>query len=129
VAVGLRWNLDLLPAQARIAQAEAQLEEMRALERYALGGIGVEVENAYASALEAQRREEAWATAEKRARRWISTVQGRIDLGTLDERALTEPLRVYVGTRLQHNQALMDMNITLSELARVTGWDALAPHG
>ena len=44
VAIGARWNLDLLPAQARVQQAEAQLEETRAMERYALGGIAVEVE-------------------------------------------------------------------------------------
>lgn len=129
VAVGLRWNLDLLPQAARVAQAEAQLEETRAQERLALGGIAVEVEAAHASAVEAQRREEAWARAEKRSRQWISTVQDRIDLGTLDERALTEPLRAYVNAHINHNQALMDVNVTLSELARVTGWDAVAPKG
>lgn len=99
------------------------------MERYALGGIAVEVEAAYASAVEAQRREEAWGRAEKRARQWISTVQDRIDLGTLDERALTEPLRAYVNAHINHNQALMDVNVTLSDLARVTGWDAVAPKG
>jgi outer membrane protein TolC len=128
-AIGVRWNLDILPAQARVQQAEAQLEETRALERYALGGVAVEVENAYASAVEASKREEAWARAESRTRQWISTVQDRIDLGTLDERALTEPLRAYVNARINHNYALMDSNITRSELARVTGWDAIAPHG
>jgi len=127
VAIGARWNLDLLPAQARVAQAEAQYEEMRSIERYALGGIAVEVESAYANALEAQRREEAWEDAEKKSRQWISIIRNRIELGTTDEKALTEPLRVYVNARLQHNQALMDMNVTLSELARVTGWDAIAP--
>lgn len=128
-AFGARWNLDLVPAHARVAQAEAQLEETRALERYALGGVAVEVESAYANAVEAQRREASWAHAEKKAREWISTVQGRIDLGTMDEKALTEPLRVYVNARIQHNQALMDVNVTLSDLARATGWDAVAPHG
>lgn len=129
VALGARWNLDLLPAQARVRQAEAQLEETRAMERYALGGIAVEVEAAYASAVEAERREDAWARAEKRSKQWITTVQDRIDLGTLDEKALTEPLRAYVNAHMNHNQALMDINVALSELARVTGWDAVAPKG
>lgn len=127
-ALGVRWNLDILPAQARVAQAEAQLEETRAMERLALGGIAVEVESAYASAVEAQKREEAWERAERRSRQWISTVQDRIDLGTLDEKALTEPLRAYVNARINHNYALMDVNITRSDLARVTGWDAIAPQ-
>lgn len=126
--LGIEWGLDILPKQARIAFAESQLEEARALERLALGGVGVEVENAHAVAVEASTREEIWERAEHRAKRWISMVQDAMDLGTKDERALIEPLRTYVFARANHVQALMDYNIALSELARVTGWDAAAPN-
>lgn len=129
VAFGVEWGLDLLPKAARVSGAESQLEEARALERYALGGVGVEVENAYASAVEAKAREENWDRAEHRAKRWISSVQDGIDLGTKDERLIVEPLRAYVFARANHVQALMDFNVALSELARVTGWDAAAPQG
>jgi multidrug efflux system outer membrane protein len=124
---GVEWGLDLLPKNARIAGAEAQLEEARSLERYALGGTAVEVENQYATAAEAKAREENWDRAEHRAKRWISSVQDGIDLGTKDERQIVEPLRAYVFARANHVQALMDFNVALSELARVTGWDAAAP--
>ncbi len=126
-AIGARWNLDLLPQAARIAQAEAQLEESRAFERLALGGVAVEVENAYGIALEAKTREEYWDKAEHRTRQWISTAQDSIDLGTKDERALLEPLRAYFNARVNHLYALMDFSVALSELARVTGWDPFAP--
>jgi multidrug efflux system outer membrane protein len=125
--LGVEWGLDLLPKNARIAGAEAQLEEARSLERYALGGTAVEVENQYATAAEAKAREENWDRAEHRAKRWISSVQDGIDLGTKDERQIVEPLRAYVFARANHVQALMDFNVALSELARVTGWDAAAP--
>ena len=128
-ALGLRWGLDLMPGQARVEQAEATLEESRALERLALGGVGVEVENAYGTALEAKNREEAWDGAEKKAKTWISSVQEAIGLGTKDEKALLEPLRIYVNARGSHLQALMDYNIALSDLARVSGWDSAAPSG
>ena len=124
---GMEWPLDFLPKQARISAAESQLEEARALERLALGGTAVEVESAYATAVEAKTREENWERAEHRAKRWISSVQDAIDLGTKDERFLIEPLRAYVFARALHAQALMDYYIALSELARVTGWDAIAP--
>ena len=127
--LGLEWGLDLLPKSARIAGAEAQLEEARSLERYALGGTAVEVENQYATAAEAKAREENWDRAEHRAKRWISSVQDGIDLGTKDERQIVEPLRAYVFARANHVQALMDFNVALAELARVTGWDAAAPPG
>lgn len=124
---GVEWGLDLLPKSARVAQAESDLEEARALERLALGGVAVEVENAYAAAVEAKSREETWDRAEHRSKRWISSTQDAIDLGTKDERSLLEPLRTFVYARANHAQALMDVHVTLAELARVTGWDALAP--
>lgn len=125
---GIEWGLDLLPKQARVMQAEAQLEEARALERLALGGVGVEVENAYAAVVEAKTREENFDRAEHRSKRWISITQDAIDLGTKDERFLIEPLRAFVYARVSHAQSLMDLHVTLSELARVTGWDAVAPE-
>jgi outer membrane protein TolC len=125
---GIDWPLDLLPKHARIMQAEADLEEARALERLALGGVAVEVENAYAAVVEAKSREENWDRAEHRSKRWISSTQDAIDLGTKDERFLIEPLRAYVFARAAHEQALMDLHVNLADLARVTGWDALAPH-
>ena len=96
---GLQWSLDLLPQAARIEQAESQLEETRALERLALGNAMLEVEKAYADAVEAKAREETWDKAEHIAKQWISTVQDHIDLGTWDERSLLEPLRAYAGAR------------------------------
>jgi outer membrane protein, multidrug efflux system len=125
---GVEWGLDLLPKYARVKQAEAELEESRAMERLALGGVAVEVENAYASVVEAKTREENWDRAEHRSKRWISSTQDAIDLGTKDERFLIEPLRAFVIARSNHAQSLMDLHITLSELARVTGWDAIAPN-
>lgn len=127
-AFGVEWGLDILPKQARLSYAESQLEEARSLERLALGGVAVEVENAFAGAVEAKAREENWERAEHRAKRWISNAQDAIDLGTKDERYLIEPLRSYVFARANHVQALMDFNVALSVLAQVTGWDAAAPQ-
>ncbi|HVJ95080.1 MAG TPA: TolC family protein [Labilithrix sp.] len=127
LGIGLEWGLDLLPKHARVMQAESELEEARALERLALGGVGVEVENAYAAVVEAKSREENYDRAEHRSKRWISITQDAIDLGTKDERFLIEPLRAFVFARANHAQSLMDLHVTLSELARVTGWDAIAP--
>jgi outer membrane protein TolC len=126
---GFRWGLDLLPQAARLSEAESQLEETRALERLALGNAMLEVEKAYADAVEAKTREETWDKAEHLSKQWISTVQDHIDFGTWDERALLEPLRSYAGARGQHLYALMDYNVALSSLALASGWDSAAPTG
>jgi outer membrane protein TolC len=127
VGIGARWSLDLMPAYARMNQAESQLEETRSLERLALGGLAVEVETAYAGAVEARQREEAWSRAEHKAKQWIATVNAQIDLGTSDEKALVEPLKAYINARAQHIVAIMDCNVTQSQLALASGWDGAAP--
>jgi multidrug efflux system outer membrane protein len=127
--LGLRWSLDLLPQNARMHQAEAQLSETRSLERLALGNAEYEVEKAYADVVEAKAREESWEKAEHLAKQWISTVQDHIDLGTWNEGWLMEPLRNYGYSRTFHLQALMDYNVALSNLALVSGWDSAAPTG
>jgi outer membrane protein, multidrug efflux system len=128
-ALGMRWSLDILPQAARTQQAEAQLEETRALERLALGNAEFEVEKAYADAVEAKSREETWDKAEHLTKQWIVTVQDHIDLGTWADDALIGPLRSYANARVQHLTALMDYNIAMSNLALVSGWDSAAPGG
>jgi multidrug efflux system outer membrane protein len=125
-AFGLKWSLDLLPQAARAQQAEAQLEETRALERLALGNAMFEVEKAYADAVEAKTREETWDKAEHETKEWISIAQDHIELGTWDERTLMEPLRAYASARVAHLTALMDYNVALSSLAQASGWDSAA---
>ena len=77
--------------------------------------------------IRAKNREEAWGRAEDKGKQWIATVQDSIDLGTADERGLLEPLRVWGNARINHLQALMDLNVALADLARVSGWDGAAP--
>jgi multidrug efflux system outer membrane protein len=127
--LGVRWGLDFLPKIARIHEAESQLEEARATERYALGGVAVEVENAYGTAVEADNRERAWDAAERKAKQWIVSVQNQVDLGTKQEKDLLEPLRAFIDARVNHVTALMDLNVSLSDLARTSGWDSAAPTG
>ncbi len=69
VALVAQWKLDIVPRVARIQQAEAQLEEVMALDRKALGGIAAEVEEAYAEAVDWQRRLEVNERARKNPKR------------------------------------------------------------
>jgi hypothetical protein len=36
---------------------------------------------------------------------------------------------VYIDARVNHVTALMDLNVAMSDLARVSGWDSAAPSG
>ena len=124
-ALVLRWKLDFLPQSARVAQAAAQVEEIRATERYALGGVAVEVENAYIEARDAQKRLDAHTRALKLAKQWLIKVQQGIDVGTFEEEDIADPAKEYALKRFNQLSAIFDYNVAVAKLAQATGWDAM----
>ena len=124
-----QWKLDFPAQWARIKFAEAQLEEVRAQQRYALGGIGAEVEVAYAEVVDWKKRAEAYAKAAKTAKRWLVMVQEGIDVGTLEEKDLLEPAKAWALNKFNQMNAVMELDLAMSRLAKATGWDAIAPDG
>jgi len=123
-----RWNLDLLPAAARVRYAEAQLMEMRDTEKYALGAVGVEVETAYATAKDATTREKFYGEAEALAKRWVASISASIAVGTREDRDIIDPLRSYLTNRYNHLQAIMDLDVAVSQLSLSTGDESLADY-
>jgi outer membrane protein TolC len=124
--LALKYKIDFLPQYARVSQAAGQLEEMRATERYALGGVGVEVETAFREAEDAARRLDAYSRAAGFAKQWLIQVQQGIDVGTFDDEDIVDPAREFALKRFSQMSATFDYNIALARLAQVTGWDAVA---
>lgn len=122
----LRWKLDLLSDHARVMQAEAQLEEMRAVQAYALGGVGVEVERAFNEAQHARKRLGAYTQATDYAKRWLITVQQGIDIGAYEDEDLIEPAKEWALNRFQQMDATYKYNVAMAQLALATGWDAIS---
>ncbi len=120
-----RWKLDLLPQAAKLAQARAQLEEVRATQRYALGGVATEVEVAHAEAKAAKTKLDAWKEATGYAKRWVIKVQQGMDLGLSDPEDIVEPSKAYALKKASEMEALYNYNIALSKLAQATGWEGM----
>lgn len=127
-AIGLKWDLDFLPQLARKEQAEAKLEEMLATEKYALGGVGLEVEKAYYEARGAGERLALYAESAEWARRWMITVQQGIDIGVYEGEDLVKPAKEYAMRRFSEISATFDYNMALGRLALATGSDDLVTH-
>ena len=125
-ALVLRYKLDMFPQAARYRQAKAQLEEIRATERFALGGVGVEVEQAFRDAEDADRRLAAFTRATGYAKRWLLQVQQGIDIGTSEDKDVVDPAKEYALRRFSQMSATFDYNLAISKLAQATGWDAIA---
>lgn len=128
-ALVFQWNLDLLPRAAQLRQAEAQLEQMRATQRYAMGGVGTEVEIAYAEVVDWTRRIEAYEKSVQTAKKWLIRAQQGVDVGTLEPKELLEPAKAYALGRFNVLSATMELDLAMAKLARATGWDAVAPDG
>src|SRR5690606_31517555 len=111
-----RWKLDLLPKAAKLAQARAQLEEVRATERYALGGIATEVELAHAAGRGAKVKLDAWKEANGYANRWVIRVQQGMDLGLSDPDDIVAPSKAYALKKASEMETLYNYNIALSKL-------------
>ncbi len=128
-AIVTQWGLDFVPKVARIKQAQAQLDEVMAKDREALGGIAAKVETAYAEVVDWQKRYDAYHRANKFAKKWLATVQSSIDIGMMEEKDLIEPAKAYAEQRYNKLKAIMELNVAMSKLARETGWDGIAPDG
>lgn len=123
----MKWNLDFLPRAARMAQASAQLEEVRATEQFALGGVGVEVETAFSEATDAEKRLDAYSEATRYAKQWLVKVQQGIDVGTFEEEDIVDPAKEYALKKFLQMSATMDFNVALARLSLATGWGSLLP--
>jgi outer membrane protein TolC len=124
-ALVMRYKLDFLPQAARLAQAEAELEEIRATERYALGGVGVEVEQAFREAVDAEKRLDSYGRSVALAKRWLVQVQQGIDVGTFEDQDIVDPAKEYALKRFAQMSAIFDYNVAIARLALATGWDAI----
>ena len=102
---------------------------MRATQRLALGGVAAEVEVAYAEVVDWQKRADAYTRAVKTAKRWLVTVQQGIEVGAVADKELLEPAKAYATNRFNQMNAVMELDLAMSKLAKATGWDAIAPDG
>jgi outer membrane protein TolC len=127
IGVVMRYKLDFLPQMARVDQAAAQLREMEATQRYALGGVGQQVEEAYAEVQGARTKLDAVSRAARYAQQWLIKVQLGIDVGTMDEEDLVLPAREFATQRFNQMSATFDFNMAYAKLAQATGWDASMP--
>jgi outer membrane protein TolC len=128
-ALVFQWKLDFLPAVARIAFAEAQLQEVLAQSVQARSGVAAQVEEAYAEVVDWDKRLQAYSLASRHAKTWLAQVQQAISAGTLEEDQLLDPAKAWADQRYNVLNATMEYNLALSKLAKVTGWDAIAPGG
>ncbi len=121
VAAALRMQLDLGPRIARASQKRAEAAESEYRRSEALGGVLFEVRKAYDELTEAKNRTEAVHKGERAGKSWISAVSQSFAVGLAESRDFSDALNAFFQMRARYLQAVFDLNVAASTLARVTG--------
>ena len=121
VAAGLRIPLDLGPKIARAQRLSHEAEEAGYQQSAALSAILLDVHKAYGEVTEARDRVAAMEKGQKSGKAWISAVAQNFALGLAETRDFSDALIAFFGMRTRYLQAVYDLDIALSSLARATG--------
>ncbi len=117
----LRYNLDVPERLATRAKASADERMITARRKQALGGIYIDIENAWLDARVARRRSELLAHSEKVARGWYNAVDQNLQVGVAESRDLVDAARNFFELRMRHLQSIMEVNMATATLKQAAG--------
>jgi outer membrane protein TolC len=117
----LRLKLDFPIDWFKTRRAKAELEETLLLEKYALQGIGLEIEKAWIEAKKAEERIKAAQKGQKAARAWLVSVSQGFAAGLTEIKDVTEALVAFFKTKLSYIKAIYDFNIASISLTFAVG--------
>jgi outer membrane protein TolC len=117
----MRYNLDVAERLAARSKAAADERVMTERRKQALGGIYIEIENAWLDARAQRRRSEVLAHSEKVARGWYNAVDENLQVGVAESRDLVDAARSYFELRMQHLKSIMDVNMATATLKQTAG--------
>lgn len=118
--LAMRWSLDLWGNAYRVDRESALLDDVRSRSEEARAGMELEVSEAYASVVEALRREEVFDRGRRDTRAWfISSAQG-VEVGASELEDMVDAVRAYFTARYSHLQAIHDADSSLANLERTS---------
>ena len=118
--LAMRWSLDLWGNAYRVDRAAALLDDVQGRSDEARAGMELEVSEAYASVVEALRREEIFDRGRRDTRAWfIASAQG-VEIGAAELDEMVDAVRAYFTARYSHLQAIHDADSSLANLERTS---------
>ena len=117
----LRYNLDVAERLATRSKAVADERSFTERRKQALGGIYIEIENAWLDARAARRKSELLGHSEKVARGWYNAVDENLQVGVAESRDLVDAARNFFELRMRHLQSIMDVNMATATLKQTAG--------
>lgn len=120
-AVGVRWDLNFMTTNARVAQARADLERLQAQQHAATSGLQVEIRRAYSDVMQARETIGAAEDGRKAGRGLLILTVANFDLGIGEAEELFNGLGAYTEASTDYFRAVHDYNVALGALSKAVG--------
>jgi outer membrane protein TolC len=119
--VGVRWDSVFGAADARVNQAQSELEALNHKKAFAVLGIPFEVGEAYTNAEANFASQRDLAEGAAAARRWMVASLADFSAGLQGADKVAEAIRNYALTQTEYLRTIYDYNMNVAQLARMTG--------
>ena len=119
--VGVKWDTVFGVANARVNQAQAELEALNHKKAFAVAGIPYEVGEAYANAQANYDAQNELAEGAGAARRWMVASLADFSAGIESADKVADAIKSYVLTQTEYLRTVNDYNMNVAQLARLTG--------
>jgi outer membrane protein TolC len=119
--LGIELNLNFGQTQARVEQAQAELNEVKHQQTAAQQVVRFEVEEAYRNLLVAKAAVESRDRATTISGEWLRTEQIDFDLGFGDTENLVKAVRASLEAEARYVEAVKQYNVAVLKLLRATG--------
>lgn len=119
--VGVKWDTTFGVADAKVNQAQAELEALNHKKAFALAGIPYEISEAYANAQANFESQKALAESAAAARRWTVASLADFSAGLEKGDKVAEAVKNYTLTQTEYLRTINDYNMNVAQLARLRG--------
>lgn len=119
--VGVKWDNVFGVTDARIDQAQAELEALNYKKAFAVMGVPFEVGEAYTNAEANFKAQRELAEGAAAARRWVIAALADVSAGLASADNLAEAVRNYALLQADYLRTINDYNMNVAQLARLTG--------
>lgn len=119
--VGVKWDTTFGVADAKVNQAQAELEALNHKKAFALAGIPFEISEAYANAQANFESQKELAESASAARRWMVASLADFSAGLEKGDKVAEAVRSYTLANTEYLRTINDYNMNVAQLARLSG--------
>lgn len=119
--VGIKWDAAFGVANARTAQAQADLDALNYKKQFAIAGIPYEVAEAYTNARANFDSLKELAEASAAARRWTIAASADFNAGLTKGDKVAEAYKSYVLAQTEYLRTVNDYDVNVAQLAKLTG--------